>query len=134
MKQELRQEVFKKTSGCCWYCGEILAFNNMQVDHIIPQRNFKSHILHKDIWVPNFLKHLGINDVNNKDNLISSCRACNNFKSAFSLEQFREELSLQIERLNNNSTSYKRAKRFWLVEETGDKLVFYFEKCLSFNK
>jgi 5-methylcytosine-specific restriction endonuclease McrA len=83
----------------------------MQVDHIISQENFKRDILHKEVFVPEFLKHLTLEDVNHIDNLIATCRSCNNYKSAYTLENFRRELGLQLERLNKN-TNYKLASRY----------------------
>lgn len=126
-RKELRQKIMNKCSWTCVYCWEQLFIDNMQVDHIIPQRNFKMHLLHKDIWVPKFLHHLDINDINHIDNLVTSCRKCNNYKSALSLEDFRTEISRQIDRLNNTSTQYQRAKRFWLVQEINKEVKFWFE-------
>jgi len=43
------------------------------------------------------------------------------------LEQFRAFLSNLIVSLNRDSTQYKLAKRFGLVEEIGREVEFYFE-------
>lgn len=122
-----REKIYKKTHWRCWYCWEKIDFKQMQVDHIIPQRNYKQHIIHKDFWVPYFLQHLWDNDLNHYDNLLATCRSCNHYKTSMFLEDFRKELWLQIERLNKNS-NYKLACRYWLIKETNKPIEFYFEK------
>ena len=74
-----------------------------------------------------FLKHLTVFDQDHIDNLFASCCSCNNYKDTFSLEQFRTEIGHLTERLNSTFTQYKIAKRFGLIEETGNKVTFYFE-------
>lgn len=98
----------------------------MQVDHIISQRNFWGDVKNK-YGVPDFLSHLTENDVNHIDNLMPSCRSCNGYKSAMTLERFRKEISLQLERLNLRCTNYKIAKRFGMIQENNNPIIFYFE-------
>lgn len=98
----------------------------MQVDHIIPQSEFIVHV--KNQWrIPKFLKHLTEYDVNHIDNLMPACRICNKWKSAFTLDQFRNELFEQVKRLNDYSANYRMAKKYGLVIESVRPVVFYFE-------
>ncbi len=127
MDKKLREKLYNKLNWKCWYCWELLEFKNMQIDHIIPQYNFKRDIFYKDFKIPKFLNHLEEWDVNHTDNLLATCRSCNNYKWAFSLEDFRKELQLQVERLNKNC-NYKLAKRYGLIEENKTDIIFYFEK------
>lgn len=121
-----RINIYNRMNWKCWYCWINITLKEMQVDHIIPQRNFKRDIYYKEFNIPNFLKHLDFWDINHIDNLICACRSCNNYKSAFTLEDFRKELWLQIERINKNA-NYKLAKRYWLIKEIKKEIIFYFE-------
>lgn len=88
MKAEERQKIYDKYSGRCAYCGEVIKFKDMQVDHIIPKRNFKMHVGNK--WkVPEFLNHLTIDDIEHIDNKMPACRVCNGWKAVHYLELFR---------------------------------------------
>ena len=104
----------------------------MQVDHIIPKHNYESVIMSKEmmvwLWIPKWLMHLWLDDLNHKDNLMPSCRSCNWYKGSMPLETFRKELWLIVGRLNERTSIYKIARRFGLVEETNIEIVFYFEK------
>ncbi|MCG8208334.1 HNH endonuclease [Tenacibaculum finnmarkense] len=124
--KELRDAIFKKYNGKCAYCGDDL--KKMQVDHIIPQRNFLESVINgKDI--PIFLKHLNENDLNHIDNLNPSCATCNNFKDTFSLTAFRRELGNQLNRAKKYSSNFRFALKYGQVKETPTEIIFYFERC-----
>jgi hypothetical protein len=55
------------------------------------------------------------------------CPSCNNYKHSYSLEEFRRLISELTKQLQL-STQYKIAKRYNLVVETNEDVVFYFEK------
>lgn len=134
MNKHIREIVYKKFKGCCSYCGDKIVYRNMQVDHMIPQSNYKYDTANeriKDIRIPNFLKHLTEGDVDHIDNLYPACRKCNKFKDNFTLEIFRRELSLQLERAFKTSSNYRRALRFNQVIESPKPIVFHFEKILD---
>jgi len=61
-------------------------------------------------------------------NMYPSCRRCNNWKSAWTLEEFRKEISAQVARLSLRSPGYRLAKDFLLITETGEDVRFYFER------
>lgn len=123
-----RETVYSKCNGKCGYCGESITIKEMQVDHIISQRNFWGDVMNK-IRVPTFLKHLTIDDVNHIDNLMPACRYCNKWKDTFTVEDFRNEIMAQVERANKYSSNYRMAKRYGLVTESvyEKPLNFYFE-------
>ena len=56
------------------------------------------------------------------------CASCNILKGASSLEEFREKIKNTLQSLNQSNTQYKLAKRYNLLKETDEKVVFYFEK------
>ena len=115
--KQQREKIHLKYSGKCAYCGCEITVPKMQVDHIIPQREFSNRIKNK-FRIPYFLTHLTEFDVNNEDNLNPACVVCNKWKSAHDLELFRSELFEQIKRLNFYSSNYRIAKRYGLLEET----------------
>lgn len=121
-----RSAVYAKYQGLCAYCGVCLKYNEMQVDHIIPQSDFTAHITN-GFRVPDFLKHLTLSDLNHIDNLNPSCRVCNKWKSTFHLELFRSELQEQIKRLNLRSANYRMAKLYGQIQENPAPIKFYFE-------
>jgi 5-methylcytosine-specific restriction endonuclease McrA len=121
-----RKLVYEKYDGHCAYCGEKLKLGEMQVDHLIPKRNFVSYVKRK-IHIPEFLKHLTEKDVNHIDNLYPSCRVCNKWKDSYHLELFRSEIASQIHRLNAYSANFRFAKKYGLVKENNIPIIFYFE-------
>jgi 5-methylcytosine-specific restriction endonuclease McrA len=123
--KDFRERVWKKTNGCCAYCGEDLHIKKFQIDHIICEYNWESYITNK-VHIPGFLEHLTIEDLHHFDNLFASCRSCNSYKDTHPLEGFRVQIGKQIERLRNN-WNFKFAKRYGLVAETPKPIVFYFE-------
>ena len=92
--------------GHCAYCGEKLG-KRFHADHIDP-------------------KYRGGKDA--IDNLYPACPRCNIRKSVFTIEQFRHEISEQVNRLRRNSNQFKLAEAFGQVQATGQDVVFYFEK------
>lgn len=125
-KTAMREAVFNKYSGKCSYCGCDITKKDFQVDHLIPKAFWESTIKNK-FKVPIFLKHLTIDDVDHFDNLMPTCRVCNKWKSAHSLELFRTELQEQIKRLNDYSSNYRMAKKYNLISEQPKEIKFYFE-------
>ena len=128
MKFGKRQDIYWKYNGHCGYCGcELKTQSDMQVDHIVPKSSFLWHIKNKH-RIPEFLRHLTENDVDNFKNLMPACRICNKWKSAFDLELFRHEISEQIKWLNEYNANYRLAKRYGLIQEIDRPIIFYFEQ------
>jgi len=78
MKRALREQVLAKYDNHCAYCGRIIKYNEMQVDHINPQ-------------------HLGGSD--KIENLNPACRMCNHYKGGLTLIHFRTAIKTLHERL-----------------------------------
>lgn len=79
----------------------------MQIDHIKPKRNG------------------GADDI---DNLNPSCRPCNYYKSADSIEAFRNwKLAGLVERLRKVYI-FKVAERYGIIKVNGFDGKFYYEK------
>jgi 5-methylcytosine-specific restriction endonuclease McrA len=105
-----RATVHQKYGGRCAYCGEPITQKAMQVDHIHP-------------------KYLGGSD--DIENLNPSCRACNNYKLTYDIEELRRQISLQVERAFRYSVNFRLAHRYRLVECTGNPVVFHFERVMQ---
>ena len=124
-KQKLRNRIYEKYDGRCAYCGEFLK-KGWHVDELKPIiRNLKRDKNHKTVSdnTCQYPENL------NENNQMPSCPSCNINKHSLSLENFRKSIEHFIVSLNRNSVQYKIAKRYGLIQETGNKVIFYFEKC-----
>lgn len=111
----VRQAVYEKCGGHCAYCGTELHISKMQVDHLIPIEFYDAYAA------------IG-QDLNAMENLMPSCRSCNNYKHTLTLEKFRNAIERFPEVLHQNNTTYRNAVRFKMVEPKPHKVIFYFEK------
>lgn len=115
IKKAIREEVHQKYGGHCAYCGKVIAYKDMQVDHLVP----KAHKQYRLVKADKDLDHI--------DNLMPSCRSCNHYKRANSLKGFRIMMK----------TIHKRIEKIYIVKVAIDygiiKLkpfdgLFYFER------
>jgi len=106
-----RKIIFEKYKGHCAYCGNPIDFNKFEVDHIEPLRRNDNYG--------------GSDTIENKN---PACMPCNRSKSTFTIEGWRTQLHNKIVSLNRDSATYRVAKRFGLVKETGIKIEFHFEQ------
>ena len=118
-----RFEIWSKFGGRCAYCGVEVEEKKFHIDHIDPQWHNLSEEEAKRIGVKK-----GTHEI---ENLNPSCPRCNRWKSTWNIEQFREEIRLQIQRLNKYSSSYRMAKDYGLVEEKNITVKFHFEKIIK---
>jgi 5-methylcytosine-specific restriction endonuclease McrA len=111
-----RQQIWDKTGGKCWYCGSDLPEKGWHADHVEPIRR-------------NWWEDTCLNPENeNEDNKVPTCASCNIQKGPLSVEQFREKISGFINSLNLYHTQYAVAKRYGLITETVQPVVFWFER------
>ena len=106
---ETRKAVYDKYNGRCAYCGREIAYKDMQVDHFIAKRGWNES---------------GSDDISN---LMPSCRMCNHYKRANSLEIFREYIQ-EIPRKLRSNYIYKVGVVYGNVIEDPKPIVFYFEQ------
>ena len=104
-----RQAVYKKYDGHCAYCGRPISFKEMQVDHFIPKNGWGEH---------------GTDDMTN---LMPSCRMCNHYKRANSLETFRRYIQEIPQKLRQNYI-YKVGVVYGNIIENEKPIKFYFEE------
>lgn len=110
MKREIREAVYQKYGGRCAYCGRPIEYKDMQVDHFIPIRGHKGQ------------------ETNDFKNLMPSCRMCNHYKRANSLEGFRHLIKTIPEKLMRDSYIYKIGIVYGNVIENTKPIKFYFEE------
>lgn len=108
--KSVRIQVYNKCNGRCAYCGKEL-HGKFQVDHIKP--TFRG-------WTDEEMaRHkIGERGTDDIDNLLPACARCNKWKATWSIEQFRNEISLQIQRLNAFSSNYRLALDYGIISET----------------
>ena len=121
MTKKERQVVFNKYGGKCAYCGCELQ-QGWHIDHIEPAYHNWS-----DEDVKRHLKQdRGENTIENYN---PSCPRCNRWKGTWSIEQFRNEISLQIERLERDSAPFRMARDYGLIKTSEIEVKFYYEVC-----
>lgn len=110
-----RMQVWKKYNGHCAYCGTEIAYEDMQIDHIVPR--YSAHF-----------EKTRLKELNNVENLNPSCRMCNFRKGTYSIEGFREEIKEQAKREMKRFQA-RMSERYGLIEYYPEREVeFYFEK------
>lgn len=109
LSKKVRESVYTKYDGHCAYCGRVIAYKDMQVDHFIPKNGWNEH---------------GTDDM---ENLMPSCRMCNHYKRANTLELFRKFIA-EIPRKLRSNYIYKIGVVYNNVIENEKPIKFYFEK------
>jgi hypothetical protein len=123
MKKSDREIIYQKFGGRCAYCGCELP-KKWHIDHIEPvirdleRRNGKL-VTNGKLLRPE-------NDIISNYN--PSCPSCNIMKHSTNIEGFRLMIQGFVDSLNQYSNQYKFAKKYSLIQETGNKVEFYFEK------
>lgn len=101
-----RAKIWAKYNGRCAYCGCEIFLKDMQVDHIKPKRS---------------------GGTDDEVNLNPSCRLCNHYKRANTLEEFRSwQLGGLLDRLRKIYI-FRVAERYGIVSVNGFTNQFYFE-------
>jgi 5-methylcytosine-specific restriction endonuclease McrA len=101
-----RKQVFEKYDGHCAYCGKEITMKEMQIDHFTPQ------------------VYEGTDDI---ENLMPTCRDCNNYKYCHSIEQFRGYIEDIYDQLATTA-KWRVAERFGIFERRKVRITFFFEK------
>lgn len=79
MSKSKKIAVIERDGLRCSYCGRKLSFHDLHLDHIYPRSlGGKSHI----------------------DNLVASCRKCNEMKGCMTVERFVEKQRTKLSALN----------------------------------
>lgn len=109
--KKVRERVHAKFDGHCAYCGRRISYRDMQVDHFKPVGAYRE-------------ENRGTDDF---ENLMPSCRMCNHYKRAHSLETFRRYIE-EIPRKLKDNYIYKVGVAYGLIVENKKPIMFYFEE------
>ena len=113
-----REALREKFGGRCAYCGNELQ-KGFHCDHIDPvYRGWDDKVL------TGYNIQRGKNETENYN---PACPRCNRWKSTWTIEQFRTEITKQTERLKRDSPQFRLALDFATVKETQTPVKFYFE-------
>lgn len=100
MSKNVREKIYKVTSGRCFYCGCKLSFDNFQVDHFKPKA------------------HGGID----KNNRVPCCSDCNSIKGKKSVEEFRKTIYGYF----SDDIHVRMINKYYILPKR--EPTFYFEK------
>lgn len=112
-KKEVREAVHQKYGGRCAYCGSKIEYKDMQIDHLIPRRNYGNKYTEEQIEC--------------FENYMPSCRTCNHYKRANSLDAFRKMIE-EIPRKLRQNYIYKVGILYSNVIDNTKPIKFYFEQ------
>ena len=121
ISKKTRQAVYAKYDGHCAYCGKKLEYKDMQLDHLIPKQRER-------------FKRYSEEEIECFDNYMPSCRRCNHYKRAHTLEYFRQMIEEIPQKLFRDSYIFKVGLDYKLVLTEPHKVVFYFEQVQSDSK
>ena len=112
----MRQTIHQKYGGRCAYCGEEIKMESMHIDHLKP------------IYRGNPSVNPAYRGPDDISNMMPACRVCNLWKSVWSLEDFRSEISAQVDRLRQRSANFRIAEKYGMVVPVTQPVVFWFEQ------
>jgi hypothetical protein len=115
ISKKTRVAVYEKYDGHCAYCGKEIEYKDMQLDHMIPRQRER-------------FKKYTEEEIECFENYMPSCRRCNHYKRAHSLETFRQMIEEIPNKLFRDNYIYKVGLDYGLVEEHPRNIVFYFEE------
>lgn len=113
--KKVREAVYNKYGGHCAYCGKVLEQKGWQLDHLIPVQRER-------------FKRYSEEEIECFENYVPSCRRCNHYKRAHSLEVFRKYIEEIPAKLYRDNYIYKVGLDYGLVEAHEHKIKFYFEE------
>lgn len=114
--KRVRIDVYHKYNGHCAYCGKMLEYKDMQVDHLIPHQRER-------------FKKYTEEELECFENYMPACRRCNHYKRAHSLEVYRKMIEEIPAKLYRDSYIYKVGQDYNIVSAIEKpKIKFYFEK------
>jgi sugar-specific transcriptional regulator TrmB len=115
ISKKTRVAVYEKYEGHCAYCGKEIEYKEMQLDHMIPRQRER-------------FKKYTEEEIECFENYMPSCRRCNHYKRAHSLETFRQMIEEIPNKLFRDNYIYKVGLDYGLVSDHKQKVTFYFER------
>jgi len=111
--------------GKCAYCGCEITVKSMHVDHV-------DAIFRESHWDRKKRRYVQTGEVlrrlnDNPENLFPACAPCNLWKHAMSVEDFRESMQTQIDKIRKTSCGFRLLERFGIVTINDPPGKFFFE-------
>jgi len=131
LTKKQRAELREKFGGRCAYCGCELPEKVWHADHVQAVLRKSEQCMKaatKGIFKLKATGEVFRPEAECKENIFPACAPCNLLKTSYSLEMFRKQVSLQVERGRRSSVNFRTAERFGLIEAVEKPVVFWFEQ------
>ncbi|EBY4401318.1 HNH endonuclease [Salmonella enterica] len=131
LTKKQRERLRMKFGGRCAYCGCVLPEKGWHADHVQAVLRKSEQCMkaaEKGIFRLKTTGEVFRPEAECPENIVPSCAPCNLLKTTYSLEMFRKQVSLQVERGRRSSVNFRTAERFGLVEVVEKPVVFWFEQ------
>ncbi|EDV4563377.1 HNH endonuclease [Salmonella enterica subsp. enterica] len=132
-----RERLRMKFGGRCAYCGCVLPEKGWHADHVQAVLRKSERCMkaaEKGIFRLKTTGEVFRPEADCPENIFPSCAPCNLLKTTYSLEMFRKQVSLQVERGRRSSVNFRTAERFGLISVVNKPIVFWFEQYEGENK
>lgn len=137
LTRKQRERLRMKFGGCCAYCGCELPEKGWHADHVQAVLRKSERCMkaaEKGIFRLKSTGDVFRPEADCPENIFPSCAPCNLLKTTYSLEMFRKQVSLQVERGRRSSVNFRTAERFGLISVVNKPVVFWFEQYEGENK
>ncbi|EHC7832346.1 HNH endonuclease [Salmonella enterica subsp. enterica serovar Muenchen] len=137
LTRKQRERLRMKFGGRCAYCGCELPEKGWHADHVQAVLRKSERCMkaaEKGIFRLKSTGDVFRPEADCPENIFPSCALCNLLKTTYSLEMFRKQVSLQVERGRRSSVNFRTAERFGLISVVNKPVVFWFEQYEGENK
>ncbi|EAW4526036.1 HNH endonuclease signature motif containing protein [Salmonella enterica subsp. enterica serovar Braenderup] len=137
LTRKQRERLRMKFGGRCAYCGCVLPEKGWHADHVQAVLRKSERCMkaaEKGIFRLKTTGEVFRPEADCPENIFPSCAPCNLLKTTYSLEMFRKQVSLQVERGRRSSVNFRTAERFGLISVVNKSVVFWFEQYEGENK
>ncbi|HCM1918538.1 TPA: HNH endonuclease [Salmonella enterica subsp. salamae serovar 28:r:e,n,z15] len=137
LTRKQRERLRMKFGGRCAYCGCELPEKGWHADHVqavLRKSERRMKAAEKGIFRLKSTGDVFRPEADCPENIFPSCAPCNLLKTTYSLEMFRKQVSLQVERGRRSSVNFRTAERFGLISVVNKPVVFWFEQYEGENK
>lgn len=137
LTRKQRERLRMKFGGRCAYCGCELPEKGWHADHVQAVLRKSERCMkaaEKGIFRLKSTGDVFRTEADCPENIFPSCAPCNLLKTTYSLEMFRKQVSLQVERGRRSSVNFRTAERFGLISVVNKPVVFWFEQYEGENK
>lgn len=137
LTRKQRERLRMKFGGRCAYCGCVLPEKGWHADHVqavLRKSERCMKVAEKGIFRLKTTGEVFRPEADCPENIFPSCAPCNLLKTTYSLEMFRKQVSLQVERGRWSSVNFRTAERFGLISVVNKPVVFWFEQYEGENK